>query len=545
MPTPKKQKPKPAPKNDEQTKAPEPAGNGRPIIYPDLQVYAARGEDALTRERAREFLGWEEEPEGGSFGADFLLKDRYGKKVRCHNNFGNRHFTPALSDGHAQELLRKRWRLNGETLIIGKTGQTISCQHRLIGLELAAQDWERNPDKYREFWPDGPPTMETIAVLGVDEADDVVNTIDTGRPRTLADVIYRSPYFAKLPAADRDRASKAADKAIRFFWRRTCWEHDDELYRTNPEAMAFLEAHPRLLEAISHVIDEYKADWENNNRIMGAGQAAALLVLFASSLDKADDYKADPREASLGMELWDKAEEFWTLLASNNPDLRPVRQAIAGLPADTVSARAAVLCKAWNVFRAGKNPTPKQLALKFVEDREGFHHLVEWDVTCDGIDLGEPTSIRVEERDVDTGHADPTPKQIERKADQLRNGRPDKNGTPQGDEVRKLIDALRKLHPDRVLFFLPAKDAANDAITCWEGDAETVHEVAGIELGTKHGRGHLTIPSHQRDFHAKMLVTAGYPVTFLHPDPKAPAGYRGEAFEYTPPPKKAPTPKKG
>jgi hypothetical protein len=36
-------------------------------------------------------------------------------------------------------------------------------------------------------------------VYGVREDDDVVNTVNTGKPRSFADVVYRSKLFQKLP----------------------------------------------------------------------------------------------------------------------------------------------------------------------------------------------------------------------------------------------------------------------------------------------------------------------------------------------------------
>jgi hypothetical protein len=188
------------------------------VIYPELEVMIFRGDNPLKVAEAKKILGWQEESENVKFGNDFLLKDLQDKKIRCGRNRKNRPFQASLAKEWMSEVLKLHWKLNGETIIVDRLGELQSGQHRLIGLILAAQESILHPGKWRQYWKGQEPTMDTIIVVGVSEEDETINTIDCGKPRSLADVIYRSPFFSDLNASERSSCARVCSFAVKLIW---------------------------------------------------------------------------------------------------------------------------------------------------------------------------------------------------------------------------------------------------------------------------------------------------------------------------------------
>jgi hypothetical protein len=190
---------------------------GRKIVYPTPTTKLCIGDLAITVGQAKELLGWEEETDKNKFGAEYVrtLTKLYPKKVRCTNNVTNRPLYKSVLDSLKQEILRRKWHYNGEPVIIGRTGLVLNGQHTLLALILAALEVVERPDKWAEYWTTEP-TLEKVIAFGVCEDDSVVNTMDTCKPRSLADVIYRSAYFADVAEKDRRIASRMASFAIKL-----------------------------------------------------------------------------------------------------------------------------------------------------------------------------------------------------------------------------------------------------------------------------------------------------------------------------------------
>lgn len=436
----------------------------REIIYPKKTVNDCSGENALTVDQAKVLLGWQEEGEGESFGNDFFIKDREGKKIRCLNNVSNRPFVKGNCETMVQEILNKRWRDNGDAISIGKTGVIISGQHRLVALALAEQD-RTGGDRFH--WSDivgweGPVTIECTIIRGIEETDDVINTVDTGRPRSLSDVLYRSGYFEKLKGPDRKALSDISAYTVQVLWDRTGMKDDPYApFQTHSEAVDFIQRHLRLIKAAQHI-------WEENGgqeRLIAGpfkslGLAAALMYLMGqceSDPEKHEDKDGVKSEKKLDWSQWDKATDFWVEL--NSAKLKVVRDALIDLQAGsegcmgaTKEERSAIAILAWDLFRKGKKVTPKDLALRYKTTSEGILTGLLEPPTLGGIDLGF-TSEREDEEQEETeteprGKAgkgnvkevDPTPEQIkERKAEEKAKAlEAKKNGKP---KTRKEIEA--------------------------------------------------------------------------------------------------------
>lgn len=332
--------PPPAPK----VNPPMPAGE-REVIYDKLEVIylsatceEAQEQDfgpyksaiwpALTEEIAKELIGWEEvEVKDDSV----LLTDENGRHVRCHNNSKNRSYDNATALKYAYDMLNKFWVVNGETIIIGETGNVTSGQHRLTGYILACQLWEKEPH-WKEKWPEKP-TLECIIVRGTNESSETLRTLDNVKPRSVEDVFYsNTDVLGDLGKTDRKMVIKAAANAVRVVWDRTGLKDNPYTpYLSNSEAVEFLDAHPSILEASKYVWEQDKAITGgaitgNKGLKLGLGTAAGLLYLMAASEGEHGSYVAEPSDTTAKVdEAWAKACEFWKLLATQHPDVRDVR----------------------------------------------------------------------------------------------------------------------------------------------------------------------------------------------------------------------------
>jgi hypothetical protein len=348
--------------------------------------------EPIIVEKAKELLGWEEVDDKSE---DYLFHDKNKKKIRCTNNVRNRPIYRSVLNALQQEHLKKRWQLkpqdiNCEPIIIGRTGLLLNGQHSLISLVLAVQEWENRKDK----WPawKKTPFMAKLIVYGCSEDDKIVNTMDTCKPRSLADVVYRSNYFDSLSdRKERRHIARIADYAVRILWERTGGADAFTVRRTHAEALNFIERHPRLLRCVEeiHKLDKNK----RLSRHIGGGYAAGLLYLMATSTSDEKKYIAiGCNESVLKWTHWTKAKTFWRLL-SENTDTQ-AKRVVAKLAAVNENAQgppmkflACVCVLAWNRYVDDKPIRDRDLALPTDRDDTGRVFLEEYPVVG-GIDFG-------------------------------------------------------------------------------------------------------------------------------------------------------------
>lgn len=276
----------------------------------------------ITVEEAKDILDWTEEPEKGKgWGTDYTLRDMDGKKVRLKNNNTNRPFRPTLAKRYANEHLRKKWKLNGEPLIIDTKGKVQSAQHRLASVIFAEQLRLQDPDLWKEYGTRGPITMETVVVRGISSAKDVVDTLDLGQKRTLGDVVFRDNVFGKVSDREAKRLSNILAGATRLTWLRSGGQTvSDAPHFPHSEALDFIEDHPRLVDAVRFVFDEDGgpgAEGKKLSTYISLGYAAALLYLMGTSATDPDKFLG---EGETDFSLWDKATDFWALFASGSSE---------------------------------------------------------------------------------------------------------------------------------------------------------------------------------------------------------------------------------
>lgn len=396
---------------------PMPAPNSS-VVHPKLSAVAhtvATG-NPITVEYAKELLGWTEEmPQsdaspGTKFGDAYLLTDERDVKVRCLNNTRNRPFEDSWSRRLAQDILNRHWLLNGESIIVGKSGQVLSGQHRLIALVLAYQLWsgDRQKHHWSEKW-ETEPVLESVVVFGVDEGSATTRTLDNVKPRTFADVLFtETGFFGKAKPGERKLLARMVDYAVKLLWHRTGEKKDAySPHRTHSEGLEYIDRHKKILACVKHISEE---NVENAiTKYISPGTAAGCMYLMAASKTDGDTYRLqDSRsEKKINMDGYDKAEEFWTLLGSGAPDFKHVRQALKPVT-DTGEAvvvsqeeRLAILAKAWAAFFTSGKVRPSDVEIQKTTNDEGDSVLMEVP-DFGGIDLGDP---KAEDSEIADGEA--------------------------------------------------------------------------------------------------------------------------------------------
>lgn len=111
-------------------------------------------------------------------------------------NTGNRPITKAQYKLYANELLRGKWRLNGEPFIFGVDDGTseesiISAQHRLMALINAIDIYNSTPDA-ETVYPDAQLFLEVAVVYSVPV--ETADTVDQGMLRKHGHVLFRDEW---------------------------------------------------------------------------------------------------------------------------------------------------------------------------------------------------------------------------------------------------------------------------------------------------------------------------------------------------------------
>lgn len=411
-------------------------------------VDGADGIGALTCEQAKALLGWEDEPSFKAraaasakdaeaagdaaraakfanlaklgFGDEYLLKDEHGNKVRCWNNVNNRDVDGNRMKSHTQVVLRREWAgpsfypgetVNGETIIITRTGATASAQHRLGGLVLAGQVWAKAKpgDKVfgvdvRKMWPEEP-FLESLVVFGISDDPRIIMTIDNVKPRSLADVMTTSKKFNDYDRAMRADATRCLARAIDLLWKRTGagGTKEAKVFQTHQSSEEFLERHGWLLDCVRHCVELNKERHLNKTGVQPAWCAAAM-YLMGTSASSRDRYRDATNqlafsERALDMTRRDKAKEFLTGIAKMHTGFTPIRNALSKRVAANVGEemeKLVVLAKAWHNHVTGAPQSVDELQAHVEQDSVGNMVLAEWP-GFGGIDNG-PDHREVEGR---------------------------------------------------------------------------------------------------------------------------------------------------
>lgn len=467
----------------------------RKTLYPKFVATPMHGVNAIVVKLCKELLGWQEEKKD-EFGDDFLLKVG-GVKIRCTNNITNRPIYKAVYETLQQEILRGMWQFNGEPIIIGKTGLILNGQHTLIALILAVREWGTDKDKWPE-WKKAP-TMEKLIVYGIDESDKTVNTMDTCKPRSIADVIFRSNLFQDVQPKDRKKIAAMTGFAVKLLWHRTAAKLNAFApIRTHAESLDFIARHPGLLGAVKFIHTE--CEGTNISRYISPGYASALLYLMGSSTSSSEKYVALGHcEDGVGFDNWDKASDFWVGLAGDNTKFRDLRNEfiiLSNKGEATHDVRCALIAKAWLAWVDEKTISPGRIALKFDTDADGFETLAECP-TVGGIDVGGPDQVVLPTKEETPPEStDPTPSEIKERAkaerDKAKAKAPKSDPDPKPKTKAKPRKKKRPRDNDQTLVG-KIRWVREEDDGCWSGHVESVTgKICKIKVDNGHqGAGNI------------------------------------------------------
>ncbi len=359
---------------------------------------------------------------------DPIGEDVEGNLFVCWNNLVNRPFDRETALKYAQDILKGQWAgptafpgetVNGETMIVSRTGQVRSAQHRGIGYKFACQMYRKDPLRWNKFNAKAP-VFESLIVFGTSDDDRIVQTIDNVRPHTETDLFFTSPLFAGKGRQEKLELSRYLSRAVDLLWVRTgAAGNGDKNYKSHSEVKAFLDAHPKLIDCVKHVFEENSGEKGRPISLLklSAGQIAALMYLMGSSASDPVKYrKAKPgsrSEKGLDWSMWDKASEFVVMLANQGTE-DAICKALTRLVDDEegtggrLNEKFAVLGKAWQVFSQGKEPTEDEcrpMNSDYTKDEKtGQYHLTELS-NFGGIDLGDKAPKVNKEEEVDPEEA--------------------------------------------------------------------------------------------------------------------------------------------
>ena len=311
-------------------------------------------------------------------------KNLAGKNVVCRYNAHNRPFDQGWCDSLVHTILHGQWAgpftipgetVNGETIRVSRYGRVLSGQHQMTACILAGEKLAKarangvdHPDdpRYPVWRKHSEPFLETIVVRGMSEDPRVLMTVDYVKPRTAADVFYTSEVFKSCTPSERKELCRMLASAVDMLWTRTAAKG----YRTHPEIVGFLDRHRKLLKCVEHLFaNNSPAGGRKVSKLhLSPGQCSALMYLQASSGTSEGDsdvYRNEepaPSEKSIDWSEWEKADEFWTLLAGG-ADFIVVREALTllaqsrpssdenqGLGGDPAE-KLAILAAAWERWR--------------------------------------------------------------------------------------------------------------------------------------------------------------------------------------------------
>lgn len=460
----------------------------------DHGISADSAKTRLTATEAKLLLGWTEVADS----AACHFTDEDGKSIVCFNNQSNRLLPKSVIRTMALDILNRNWAYNGESIIISREGNVLSAQRRLLGLVLAEQ--LRLRYKHWEAYWSEPCFIEAVVIYDVNDSPKTMRTVDNTRPRTVFDVFFTNPALAKiksnnrkLTVKERTKLAKIMNTAVRVVWRRSGMEENMFHSRySNSELISFYERHPRLLQAALHVFEEdaddegekakqggkYGLKISRPGRWLNAGTAAALLYLMGTSTSDKEAYhnpKANKdgirerSEKSLDFANWEKACNFWTMLAGEDESGDYIRAAgsvrrpcddpndkISGriFSEGTTVERVCVLVKAWECYLRGDKPTVAKLKLRYDKNKDaegnplpnpvtGLYDAscLNDDPTCGGIDCGwnpneeESGAPKVEETADPWVEAGEMPEDFEPAAMTANDPKP--------DDIAKERDAIR------------------------------------------------------------------------------------------------------
>jgi hypothetical protein len=147
-----------------------------------------------------------------------------------------------------------------------------------------------------------------------------------------------------------------------------------------------------MQEAIRHIYDE---DGSTNlvNGYVKSGLASGLCYLMGTSASDRAAYLKLQSDEGLDFSHWDKAKEFWSLVAKKSAKVEPTLELLLNIPEDAMGGfitdfRCGVVAKSWDLFLSGKEIKKVLLKLKTHTNDMGRPEIIEHPL-FGGIDIRE------------------------------------------------------------------------------------------------------------------------------------------------------------
>lgn len=232
-------------------------------------------------------------------------------------NSTNRPRSSSLTNRYMWKYIRRRWVLNGEPIIVSRTGKLLSGQHRCYALvQLEARRAKRPKYFAEKFGIKKPVTIPTVIVYGIH--DDYANTLDQGKTRTHSDILFRMSLFdsyvdgsnkERFTLSDKKTLARDLATAVRTVWLRM----ENKRVKDAPkfdeaEMIDFLAEHPKLIDAVVHTFDEDAGKEKRSSSLVSRAYLAAVMYLAGTS--STDRLLWERGEAQLDYENWSVAEDF-------------------------------------------------------------------------------------------------------------------------------------------------------------------------------------------------------------------------------------------
>jgi hypothetical protein len=153
----------------------------------------------------------------------------------------NRRLSTSSIENWADVMKRKQWELNGETIIIGDTGDVLDGQHRLWACV------ESNT------------SFESYVVIGMSK--EVFDTIDTGKKRSGADALHIRNKMKGVESKYEGAIMAAIVTCLEY--KMGVWKARHSHVITNQDKIDFLEKNPGIASWVLKARVPRKKTWEN------------------------------------------------------------------------------------------------------------------------------------------------------------------------------------------------------------------------------------------------------------------------------------------
>lgn len=228
------------------------------------------------------------------------------------SNLANRPVTENKVRQYAADMIAGKWRVNGESIIIGKDGTLLNGQHRLAAVVRSGV------------------AIESMVTWDVDP--DTFTTMDTGRPRGATDVLAIKGY------QNTARLAGSANAVNAYYKLGVIGRTSARIRFTNDEMLTFVLENPTIVDSVTRVE-------RTGLRIKGTSPSNLAAIHFL--IGPGNEPKRD---------AFFDALDHGANLGSGHPVLALRNRLHANAATRTMDDMyvAAIIVKSWTAFKAGR-----------------------------------------------------------------------------------------------------------------------------------------------------------------------------------------------